>query len=106
MISYRDAPILVSFTKPLIPKVDGNRYERYFQKAGIFDEGHEIPEINNNGTETKTNSRKQDSLSFTKKDIDIAKKMQESNNGTIKRIRSLGFHSCIILKNFGTIQST
>ena len=41
-------------TNPLIPKVDGKRYENIFQNSGMADPGHEIPEMNSNGTDVNT----------------------------------------------------
>ena len=70
------APILLIFTKPLIPKVEGNRYERYFQKGAMDVPGHEIPERNSNGTEVKTKIIIQISLLRMSTEQVIAKKMQ------------------------------
>ena len=40
----------------------------------MFDVGHDMPLMNMSGTDTNTNSRKQDSLSLTKNDMQMAKK--------------------------------
>lgn len=40
-MSLREAPIEVIRTYPFIPKVDGNRYETYFQNSGMDGVGHD-----------------------------------------------------------------
>jgi hypothetical protein len=48
----------------------------------MFDVGHDMPLMNMSGTDTNTNSRKQDSLSLTKKDMQMAKNILANRNGT------------------------
>ena len=47
--------MLLIFTKPLMPKVEGKNHETAFQNGGTAHEGHEMPEMNSNGTEANTN---------------------------------------------------
>lgn len=48
------APILLILTNPFIPNVEGNIQDTTFQKSGIAAPGHEIPEMNNSGTDVNT----------------------------------------------------
>lgn len=43
-------------TNPLIAGVEGNMYEKIFQKMGMLLPGHDIPERNRRGIDVKTNS--------------------------------------------------
>lgn len=52
--SDRVAPILFILTNPFIPNVEGKIQETTFQNSGIAAPGHDIPEMNSNGTEVKT----------------------------------------------------
>ena len=54
---------------------------RCTSEGSIFDDGQDMPLMNISGTDTNTNSRKQDSLSLTKNDMQIAKNMLDSRNG-------------------------
>ena len=63
-------------TNPLIPKVDGKRYEMAFQKGGTLAPGHDIPDKNNRGTDVKTNISMTDSLSGTQQAKHKAHKIQ------------------------------
>ena len=62
--------------------------------------------MNIRGTDTNTNSRKQDSLSLTKNDMLMAKNMLASRNGTMNATNVGRCQSCGIWKNQGTRQST
>ena len=46
--------MLLIRTNPLMPKVDGNNHEKYFQKGGMATPGHDIPLMNSKGKEVKT----------------------------------------------------
>ena len=59
----------------------------------MFDVGHDIPLMNMSGTEMNTNSRKQDSLSLTKKDMQMAKNMLANRNGTMNATKVGSCHN-------------
>lgn len=65
-------------TKPLIPNVEGAIHETIFQNSGIDAPGQDMPEINNNGMEVKTNTGMQLSREKMNTDIVMAKKIQAS----------------------------
>lgn len=46
--------MLLMRTKPLMPKVDGKMYEKYFQNVGMDAAGQDMPDMNSKGTEVKT----------------------------------------------------
>ena len=69
------APILLIRTKPLMPKVEGNIHETTFQNSGMAEPGHEMPEMNSNGTEVNTYIIMQASRWWIKIEQVIAKKM-------------------------------
>ena len=73
--SSKLAPILLIFTYPLIPKVEGNRKDTISQKRGIEAPGQEIPEIKSKGMDVKTKITILVSLLRTKIDNVIAKKI-------------------------------
>ena len=52
--SDRVAPMLLILTNPFMPNVEGNIHETTFQKSGMAAPGHDIPEINNRGTDVNT----------------------------------------------------
>ena len=62
-------------TNPLMPKVEGNIYDMYSQNLGMAAAGHEIPDINNNGTDVNTNINIHVSRLRMKIDVVIAKKI-------------------------------
>jgi hypothetical protein len=72
----------------------------------MFDVGHDMPLMNMSGTDTNTNSRKHDSLSLTKNDMQMAKNMLASRNGTMNATRVGNCHNCGMWKSQGTKQST
>ena len=106
LTSCSSAPAVLIRANPLIPWVDGNNWASTFQKAGIFDDGQDMPLMNISGTDTNTNSRKQDSLSLTKNDMQIAKNMLDNRNGMMNATNVGNCQSCGIWNSHGTKQST
>ena len=76
--------MLLIFTKPLMPKVEGKNHETAFQNGGTAHEGHEMPEMNNSGTETKTNIMMNTSRLWAIPERVRLKKMQASRYGNRK----------------------
>ena len=68
-ISMKDAPKLLSFTKPFIPNVDGKISDRDFQKGGMALAGHDIPLKNKRGIELNNTNNIISSLYFIKQAI-------------------------------------
>ena len=46
--------MLLIFRNPLMPSVEGKRYESAFQNFGIATPGHDTPEMKRSGREVKT----------------------------------------------------
>ena len=70
--------MLLMRTKPLMPKVEGKRYEKYVQNAGMADPGHDMPDINSNGTDVKTKTNIEVSRLRMAIEVVMAKKMQDA----------------------------
>ena len=65
-----------------MPCVDGNRYEKYFQKSGILALGQEKPPRKSKISVQKRKEIRPVSLFFTNTDTLIEKKMVAMRNGT------------------------
>jgi len=100
------APVLFIFTKPSIPYDEGNNLPNHTQYSGIADFGHDIPDININGTDVNTNIKNGISRSRLKNDIAIAKNAHASKNGNKNNMISPRSPICVIPNNRGTIKNT
>ena len=58
-----------------MPKVEGNIHEMILQNSGMAEPGHEMPEMNNKGTDVNTYIIMQASRWWIKMEQVIAKKM-------------------------------
>lgn len=74
-ISGKVAPILLIRMKPLMPNVEGNSHEKYFQNGGTAAPGHEMPLMKSNGKDVKTNISMQVSRLRMAMEAVMAKKM-------------------------------
>ena len=74
-MSAKVAPIVLSFTKPCMPNVEGNRHENHCHTSGILLLGHDTPDIKRNGTDVNTTSNITFSRWRTQKEKVMAKKM-------------------------------
>lgn len=89
LTSDKEAPIDAILTYPFIPKVDGNRYDKYFQNVGIDTAGHDNPERNNIGTDINTSNSIESSRRYINSDNTIAKKIHANIYGITNTINIL-----------------
>ena len=100
--SWSVAPIVFIFTNPWMPNVDGKMYEKSFQYQGTDEAGHDMPEANNRIRDKKMKMTKEDSLSLTKAESVIEKKMQESRNGNMNNATVMRSPICGNVNRRGT----
>ena len=96
----------LTFWNPLMPNVDGIRYETAFRNHGIFDAGHDMPEMNRNGSEVNTKNGITTSLSLIITDAVMAKNMQDKIYGMERQNSAEAFVNCVKLNKYGTTISS